>query len=153
MRCQIRRTWRQPNGFNVRLLQDIAKCLTELGVAIHKEITGTQKESVERVRQIPGNLFHPVLIGIDGATREVNATSGHFHHKKQIERDQSTPRQNFNRRKVDCTQNVPVGTKERFPGRLSLPLWHRFDSVFFKSFPTNSEKRAVWGSGLLDAPK
>jgi hypothetical protein len=92
----------QLNGFNIGLLHDIAKCLAKLGVAIHEEVTDAQKEPVHRVRQIPGYLLHPVLVGMHGATCEVNPTSSRFHYKKQVERDQSTFRPDFNPRKVDC---------------------------------------------------
>ena len=63
---------------------------------------------------------------------EVNATSSHFHHKKQVERDQPTFRPDFNSRKVDCSQNFPVGMKECFPSDLPLPLRHWFDAIFFQ---------------------
>ena len=132
MGCQVRRAWRQLDGFNIRLLQDIAKGLAKLGVAIHEKIACAQYEPVDRVRQIPGYLLHPVLVRIHGATCEVNPTSRHFHHKKQVERDQSTFGPDFNRREVDCSQNVPVGSKEGFPSGLTLPLSHRLDAVFFQ---------------------
>ncbi len=85
-----RQVWgprREPDGINAGLLQDFSKRVAELVVAIYEQVASTQKESVEGVRQIPGYLLHPVFVWIHGATCEVNATGGHFHHEKQVESD------------------------------------------------------------------
>ncbi len=130
-----RQVWgprREPDGINAGLLQDFAKRVAELVVAIHEQVASTQKESIEWVREVLGYLLHPILVRIHGATCEVNATSSYFHRKKQVERDQPTFRPDFNCREVDCPQNVPVGMKECFPSGLPLPFRRRFDAVFFQ---------------------
>ncbi len=130
-----RQVWgprREPDGCDAGLLQDFAKRVAELVVSIHEQVASTQKESVEWVREVLAYLLHPVLVRVRCATCEVNATCRHFHHKKQIEGDESAFCPDFDCREIDGAQNIPVGFQEGFPSALTLSLRRWLDAVFFQ---------------------
>ena len=53
--------------------KEALKRRAELVVAIHEQVTLAVQEAVLTVRQIPGHLLHPRLVGIGRASGEVNA--------------------------------------------------------------------------------
>ena len=79
---QIRRPGGQPDGFHGGLLKNAAKCLAELGVAIHENVPVTKEEAIGAVRQIPGDLFHPCGVRVCCTTGEANTPSSEFHDKQ-----------------------------------------------------------------------
>ncbi len=58
------------------------------------------------IGELAGHLFHPCFVGTGRATREVHAAGFEFHDKEQIESDQSVPGPDFDRSKIDRSQNV-----------------------------------------------
>jgi len=132
VRCQIRRPWRQPDGLYALIFQALAKRFTELRISVHDQISLAQQEPVERVREIPGNLFHPWFVWIHGATGEMNPTRRPFHDEQQIVGDQATNGPHFDRGEVDRGQDVPVGFDEGLPRCLSFAIRCWFDSVLLK---------------------
>ena len=58
------------------------------------------------VGELAASLFHPTFVGTGRASGEMNTASLEFHDKEQIESDQSVPGPDFDRSKIDRSQNV-----------------------------------------------
>ena len=58
------------------------------------------------VGELAASLFHPTFVGTGRASGEMDAAGFEFHDKEQIESYQPVPGPDFDRSKVDRSQNV-----------------------------------------------
>ena len=129
MGVQVGALRRQSYRFCTSIFENCTKGKTEVGISIHQQITSVSKKTIKRIGQVPGNLLHIIVAKCRRATGKVDASSSQLHNEQQLVCDQSSLGPNLDRREVDCTQNVPVGLDERFPGCLSLSFRRRFGAM------------------------
>ena len=71
----------QTHRLYISIAQDRSERRAEVGIATHQDILLSVQESVERVREVPGDLLHELVAQCRRASGKVNTTSGDFHDK------------------------------------------------------------------------
>ena len=93
------------------------------------------EETIFGIGEISSNLLHPSLVGTGRTAGEMNTESFQLHDKQQVEGDQATLGPDFDRRKVNRRQHVPVGFEKRAPCGLPLSVGRWLDTVCFEDVP------------------
>ncbi len=81
---QVGRLRRLEDALRADFVDDVAKLLRELCVAVHEQVLLAVQETVVRSGQLAGHDLHPRPIGIRRRSEETDASRRQFHHKEQI---------------------------------------------------------------------
>jgi hypothetical protein len=78
--------------------------------------------------QIARHLFHPLPIGIDANSHDLDRAGLELDHEKHHVADRTEEPQCFHAEEIEGVQRVPVHLHEPLPRPLAFPLWRRLDS-------------------------
>ena len=81
---------------------------TERAVPIDEHVSHAVHETVNGVGEVPGDLFHPGLVGIRRATGKVDTSRGDLHNEQEVVGDEATLCPHFKCGEVDSTEYIPV---------------------------------------------
>jgi len=105
---------------------------TELGITIKDQISLFAEEAVEPIGQIPGDLFHLLLIGVRCGPCKIHPSRRKLYQKQHVVRDQAAAGPNLDRKEVRRRQAIPASLQKGAPGG-SFPTFRgRFDAVSLK---------------------
>ena len=129
---QIGAARRKEHWLDFLLLKDRAERLTGFGIAIHDQNSLVVQKAVFEVVQLTSRLLHPFIVRTWCATDEMNASGFQLDREQQIECDEARLRPDFNRGKVDGSQDILMSNQERRPTRRSFSFRTRIDSVLLE---------------------
>ena len=101
----LRRDLHAPDPFR---FQDRRECLCEQGVSIVDEIARTAKKSIDWIDQVARDLLHPLPIGIDLNSRDLDRAGLDLDDEKDHVANRAEEPQSFDAEEVAGVQRVPA---------------------------------------------
>jgi hypothetical protein len=102
--------------------------IREQWISIVDQILRASKKSFHRIRQISGDLLHPLLAWVDRYSGDLDRPALQFNHEEHHVPNHSEWAQSFHAEEVTGIQRVPVHFDEPLPRPLLLSLGRRLDS-------------------------
>ena len=121
-----------------RWLEDSLERVSEQWISVVNQVARITQNAIDGIGEIASDLFHPLAIGIDSNTSDLDGTSPKLHHEKDRVANSAEDPQDFDSEEITGAEAVPMGAYKLFPSPFLVALGSGNDVGFIKDIGDGS---------------